>query len=354
VSKIDTRTATEVGRYYTGPTDGDDDPSRTSVNLAGDAAVANRAGGLTKIAAIEARCFDRDGDGAIRTSTGPDDVLPFGEDECMRWHVSLPSPASPPGEERSQGPRPTAWDAGSGEGGCSTDDARLWNGWWSYAEGTAYFRRFDGETGATLDEVVVPDYHPGQDWSYGPYGGAVDGEGHFWVTGLYGPLLRIDAETLVVDIWPMPQGSSAYGMGVDADGHVWTAGVDGGALTHFDPDAETFDVYATGNGSLRGLMIDRNGHLWAAGNAPCSLVQFDVTTRSLINGAVPLPGCDTPVGVSIDVDGFVWSPDQWANVAFKVDPSTYTITTVAGLVQPYTYSDMTGAGLDLVVNPPVE
>jgi streptogramin lyase len=113
-------------------------------------------------------------------------------------------------------------------------------------------------------------------------------------------------------------------------------------------------VYATGNGSLRGLMIDRNGHLWAAGNAPCSLVQFDVTTRSLINGAVPLPGCDTPVGVSIDVDGFVWSPDQWANVAFKVDPSTYTITTAAGLVQPYTYSDMTGAGLDLVVNPPVE
>jgi len=27
--------------------------------------------------------------------------------------------------------------------------------------------------------------------------------------------------------------------------------------------------------------------------------------------------------------------------------------TVEGLVDPYTYSDMTGAGLDLVVNPPV-
>lgn len=26
--------------------------------------------------------------------------------------------------------------------------------------------------------------------------------------------------------------------------------------------------------------------------------------------------------------------------------------TVTGLVGPYTYSDMTGAGLDLVVNPP--
>jgi hypothetical protein len=28
------------------------------------------------------------------------------------------------------------------------------------------------------------------------------------------------------------------------------------------------------------------------------------------------------------------------------------VLTVSGLVSPYTYSDMTGAGLDLVTNPP--
>ena len=176
---------------------------------------------------------------------------------------------------------------------------------------------------------------------------------NFFVSGLLGPLLRIDAETLQVDTWPMPAESGPYGIAVDADGHVWTAGLENGELTHFDPTTETFTVYDTPNGSLRGLMVDRNGQIWAAGNAPCGLVQFDIESRSIVNGAVPLPGCITPVGVSIDVDGFVWAPDQGANLAFKIDPETYAATTTTGLVQPYTYSDMTGAGLGLVVNPPV-
>jgi hypothetical protein len=59
------------------------------------------------------------------------------------------------------------------------------------------------------------------------------------------------------------------------------------------------------------------------------------------------------VGVSIDVDGFVWIPDQGANLAFKMDPVTYATTTTTGLIAPYTYSDMTGAGLGLVYDPPI-
>jgi hypothetical protein len=40
-------------------------------------------------------------------------------------------------------------------------------------------------------------------------------------------------------------------------------------------------------------------------------------------------------------------------MAFKVNPDTYQVElTVGGLVNPYTYSDMTGAGLNLQVNPP--
>ena len=56
---------------------------------------------------------------------------------------------------------------------------------------------------------------------------------------------------------------------------------------------------------------------------------------------------------SIDVEGYVWIVDQGVNQAFKIDPDTYQVQlTVSGLMQPYTYSDMTGAGLNLVVNPP--
>jgi hypothetical protein len=52
-------------------------------------------------------------------------------------------------------------------------------------------------------------------------------------------------------------------------------------------------------------------------------------------------------------EGYVSVVDQTANQAFKVHPDTYQIAlTATGLTGPYTYSDMTGAGLDLVTNPP--
>src|SRR5690606_5242763 len=106
------------------------------------------------------------------------------------------------------------------------------------------------------------------------------------------------------------------------------------------------------SGRLRGLAIDRDGHAWLAGNSPCGLVRYDTVAGQAISTLIALPGCSEPVGVSVDADGFVWVVDRGADLAYKVDPDTQTVvTTVGGLVSPYTYSDMTGAGLDLVVNP---
>jgi streptogramin lyase len=351
VSKIDTKTGVELARYFTGPTDGLDDPSRTSVNLEGDVAVANRAGGLTKFASRTERCIDRNGNGTIETSNGPASVLPFTTDECMLWHVDLPYPEM----DNTQGPRPTSWDAGVEGDPCVFNDDRLWNGWWERSQNTAYFRRFDGGDGSQLDEVVVPGWDITQSKTYGPYGGATDGEGNFWVTGLAGPLVRIDGDDLSVQKWEVPADSYPYGMTVDANGDPWSAGLNG-EIMHFDRATQTFDVYpvmgALGAQSLRGIMIDREGMAWAAANSPCALIQFDTASRLFVNANIALPGCGTPVGVSIDVDGFVWVPDQGANLAYKVDPITYTSTQTMGLIQPYTYSDMTGAGLGLVTNPP--
>ena len=42
-----------------------------------------------------------------------------------------------------------------------------------------------------------------------------------------------------------------------------------------------------------------------------------------------------------------------ANRAFQLDAQTFEVETTTGLVRPYTYSDMTGAGLHLVSHPPV-
>jgi len=345
VSKIDTKTGVELGRYYTGPTNGTDDPSRTSVNLAGDVAVTNRFGGITKFAAREAQCIDNNGNGVIDTSTGPTDVRPYGEDECLLWHLPLPN-----GGSNQQGPRPTAWDAGPMNNPCAPDDFRLWVGYYDIGVPEGHFYRLDGRDGMILDEVTAPGWDP-LGTNYGPYGGAVDGQGNFWITGLFGNLVRIDAVSLAVSRWDTPLGADPYGMTVDSNGHPWTAGWNG-QITHFDPTTETFEVFQIGPNTLRGLQIDRNGMLWAAVNGNCGVAQFDTATKTIINPQIPLPGCNTPVGVSIDVDGFVWVPDQGANLAFKMDPVTYAASVTNGLVAPYTYSDMTGAGLGLVYDPP--
>ncbi|MEM9459765.1 MAG: hypothetical protein AAGF11_36650 [Myxococcota bacterium] len=79
----------------------------------------------------------------------------------------------------------------------------------------------------------------------------------------------------------------------------------------------------------------------------------DTATATLEQDAIALPGCGDPVGVSIDGEGYAWVVDRAAEQAYKVDPETYGVElTVTGLVDPYTYSDMTGFGLSLVTNPP--
>ncbi len=348
VSKIDTESGAELGRYYTGPTNGDDDPSRTAVNLEGDAAVSNRGGGIVKFASEEVRCIDRNGNGTIETSAGQADVRPFGEDECMLWHK--PTPVD--GDNR-HGPRPTAWDAGVGDDPCVTGDDRLWIGWLDYDADIGHFERVSGADGSTLDVVEVEGWGAQGNTEYGPYGGAVNAAGDLWTSGRNpGPLVRIDAASLVVERWDAPAGTSPYGIAVDAAGHPWMGDWDGGVL-HFDPDTEQWDVIETPNTSrARGIMVDRDGSAWIAGNNPCTLVQVDTATRTLVSDEIALPGCEDPVGISIDAEGFVWVPDRGADLAFKVHPTTYETSTVTGLVAPYTYSDMTGAGLGLVVNPP--
>jgi len=345
VSKINTRTGQEEGRYWTHPDmSGSANPSRTSVNLVGDVAVSNRgAASTTKFSAAVERCIDANGNGAIETSSGPGDLRPWGQDECMIWHLEIPD--SPGG---SSGPRPTQWEGGKhSDDPCEVDpNPRLWIGYRD-ANQNAQFIRVDGATGTVLDQATYPNWT----WSYGPYGGVVNADGDLWASGLWdAPLLKIDADTLNITDYGNP-GSTFYGIGIDASGNPWIAG--GNDVSMFDDIAQQWVVIPVQNGSLRGIQIDRDGRAWAAGNSPCGLVELDVATRTVINPQVALPGCGTPVGVSIDIDGYVWSPDQSTNKAFKLDPGTHQVVLVAtGLVSPYTYSDMTGAGLGLVTNPP--
>ncbi len=366
VSKIDTVTGVELARYSTGP-EAVPEPSRTSVNLYGDAVVVNRGGGLTgspsagsvtKIAAREEDCDDRDGSGSIETSGGAGGVLPWFQDECVLWNHPIPS------DHYQHGPRPVAWEGAVGLDGCANADPRVWIGWYDYAGNTGRFQRLNSTTGQVEDEVVVPAWSSGvAQLSYGPYGGAVDGNLDFWVVGWQqGPLVRIDGETLEYDRVEFPQPPSGqmwtYGMALDQHGNPWIASA--GVAAGYDAQTGQWSFIDTGNQSMRGVMVSDEDRAYYAVDAGaglgggCGLGVIDVNTKSMLAPLVNIPGCVTPVGVSIDVDGFIWLVDQGANQAFKISPQNYSVQlTVTGLNQPYTYSDMTGAGLQLVTFPPV-
>jgi hypothetical protein len=351
VSKVDTVEAVELARYRTGP-DSDADPSRTSVNLFGDVAIGNRSGSVVKIAARIENCIDVDQDGEITTSLGPDDVLEWGADECVLWQHDVGFDTTIAGHDG--GPRAIAWDAGTpGPDGCP-QDPKVWVGWRDQPNTSVIVRRLDGHTGASEGEVTIDDWY--QYWGHGTYGGATDKNRDFWGLGTSGTLIRVDADTLEVQRWNNPeQDRIVYGIALDAEGDPWLAGWDG-SLWRFDVASETWEDRGQVGAStrLRGLAIDPNGHAWIAGNDECGLIRYDTLIGETVAEHIELPECEEPVGVSIDAAGSVWVVDRGASRAYRVDPDTQSVdATVTGLVDPYTYSDMTGAGLDVVVNPPV-
>ncbi|MDC0667594.1 hypothetical protein [Nannocystis radixulma] len=340
VSKINTFTGVEEGRYYV---EGGS-PSRTSVNLLGDVAVSSRdPGGVTKIAARKIDCVDLNGNGMIDTSTGPNNILPLGTDECVLWRKPIPSPGY------TYGARATAWEGTKPDPDtCQYPQPRLWFGWMD-AQNTAHIERVDGTTGATLDTVLFPNWGPG----YSPYGGAVNADGDFFVTGLSTqPAIMVDAETLAVTNFGVPQGCK-YGMTLDKNGNIWNGGCNDNSVYLYDMQTQAWSNIGNAGGSrVNGMMADGAGNVWGAGSSPCRLVHIDADSKTYVNNNIPIPGCSNPWGVSIDIEGFVWVVDMSANVAFKIDPVTYqTVLTVTGLVGPYTYSDMTGAALNAQINP---
>ncbi|MEM6996674.1 MAG: hypothetical protein AAF721_39585, partial [Myxococcota bacterium] len=262
VSKIDTITATETARYFTGPPiDGldpevayrDHDPSRTSVNLRGDVVVGNRgtyapSSSFTKITGDDEACPDRNGDGEIRTSQGPLDILPWGEDDCVEWNYAV----------ESNNARAVAWDAG--EQSCEgNQDAHVWVGYRAWND-AVHIDLVDGETGEKIDGAVVTD--PAfANGGYGIYGGAADKDGNFW--GVNTGLVFVDRQTFE---WRLADGAG-YGFALDQDGDPW-GDWGSGRVGHTDAASGTLvDIYEGAQGGYdRGIAIDTEQQLWMVTN----------------------------------------------------------------------------------------
>jgi hypothetical protein len=337
VSKVNTRTLEEEGRYLTRP-DGFGNPSRTSVSIDGRAvAVANRHTGVVKIWARPEFCS-----GNV-TSTGKDDVKAWDADDCVEWYTPF---------EDMTVQRPVQWTPGTGD--CH-EDQKIWTTTGSMGAGPGqcgqsgvWVHRLDGDTGVVedtihLSEAEFPCDHTGTTLGLGlgPYGGAVDYEGNFWFHG-WGTfkLARVDFETLEVEIFD----GGGYGITVDTEARVWLSS----SISRFD--------YATGErlsanvSTSGGITQDLQNRIWAAGQN--GVVWVDMETLA-VGDEVALPGNGQVKGVSVDIDGYIWAVRQDDPTAYKIDPDNYDIQTYTGLNGPYTYSDMAGGAINNVTcNPP--
>ncbi|MCB9704904.1 MAG: lyase [Myxococcales bacterium] len=348
ISKIATATMLEEGRYIVDPNPGAASSSRTAVSLDGRfVVVANRGTGtITKVAANVDDCVDKNNDGVITTSQNKDDILPYGQDECVIWTTAVsPMPPAYVG-----GPRGLAWEAGTfNEQSCKYENPNVWVGWHTNNQ-IAYMGRFDGATGVQLDTVEIKDWSP----SHAPYGAAMDGFGNLWFSGVFtGDIFRIDTATLELQRWYGGPTLQPYGNTVDVDGNFWLAGY-GGPVSYFNPQDETFNPIEGTNGRHRGIAVDGKKRVWAATNVGgalygCGLVQIDGATKTFVKFHT-FPQCSTPVGVSVDAEGFIWVVD-YAGWAWKINGDTLEMQQVLIAGDHYTYSDMTGGGLKGVIVP---
>jgi hypothetical protein len=329
ISKIDTVTVTEVGRFMTRP-DAWGSPSRTSVSLSGDVAVANRSGGVTKIYANSENCEESNGTPGLQTSDD-NQYLAWDQEECRAWHTPM----------NYQSQRPVAWAPGNFNAGtCKWEDEQLWTSGYNNG-GTLDVVLLDGEDGSIVDMVQVPTNN-GPDGlnadGFGIYGGASDGEGNFWGSQLGSQkLVRVNRADMTYEIFNEngEQWGGWYGMTVDSEGMVWLCSYEVG---RFDPATETWMQAQVGG--YTGCMADaaENGLLWMSDGQ--GVIGVDRDTLQVVKT------CNGPgsYGISIDFEGYVWAV-AFGNTATKFDPETCQTWSYNGLVGAYTYSDMTGYAL---------
>lgn len=389
VSKYDTRTGREVGRYYAvvprdcsnsaGPpcaggvdngeryNQGNISPSRTAIDIYGDVWVANRhpggQGTVTKIANDESSCIDRNNNGSIDTSrdldgdgeismgemivpTDPANIAQY--DECVLFTTKV----GPAGGDVAA--RAIAISAGL--------EGTAGDVWVGIYRNRSFYKL------STANGQIVPVNAAGAlsvSLSFGPYGAIVDRDQRLYaVAPTEARLAVIDTATGAVLQDPLLPPANvpcgAYALGVDGKNRIWLAGWTEGRLAcRYDRASNTWTSFSfqnavsnkgTGLDTPRGIAVDAQGVVYMSATSGAKLIRFDSETGAIIKfGAFDFidasgdaPGASTSIGVGLDGDGNPWVNNYGGN-AMKVDKVTGAVTFTK--VQPaglYTYSDFTG------------
>ncbi len=340
VSKFDTRTFEELGRYMTGPAGTGNDPSRTSVNSFGDVYVGNRNGAsVTRISVLGEMCEDHNQDGASTTSDGTS-MLPWGEDDCVMWHTNLGTRTA------GRGRVVRAVAAQDVEQADGTVDQFVWVG----AHEDRRVFKLNGLTGEVLFHVDVP---------IRPYGFALDGKGQLWIASQdRAQIASIDtnncsAGACSAQVVRLP--SRGYGITVDTKQRIW---IGGPFITRYTPETGEIvqEPAATGamaeiGGMAHGIAADANGWIWAAG-FQMGVIRLNADNPSERTTVRDTSGYENK-GVAVDTDGKIWSIARTQSRAIVMTPGpglndvTVNPDVATSIKFPYTYSDMTGVQLML-------
>ena len=317
VSKIDTVTGKELGRYRTGPGTGfAENPSRTTVDANGDLWVGNRDSHTAVKIALNPTA-DTNGDGVFKTSQDLDDdgnitgaeLLAWGEDDAVLMRIPVDS-----------GPRALAVDA-------------LNNVWIGGTGGNMGY--YEGQTGAQLKNIPIDKIC---------YGALIDGNGTLWISNQYlGTLTRIDDPAGTHTITTITTGDGwVYGIGIDTSGYIYTSAWTNNRLRQRDPVAHVwnYSVPIFGGNAGRGVCVGLDGDVWVAQSGAEKVTRHNAANGDLI---ATVDVGNTPTGVATDAAGKIWVTNYGSSSVMRIDPATNSVDlTRAGHPYPYNYSDMTG------------
>ncbi|MBN1505601.1 MAG: hypothetical protein JW955_02075 [Sedimentisphaerales bacterium] len=346
VSKVDTETGRELGRYRICPPNEFGNPSRTTVDREGNCWVGNRGcGTVVKIGLFEnGQWEDRNGSGTIETSQdlnndgviAGDEMLPWGQDECVLLEVVLigKPQACAPGRYRgpySSVPIPRAMTV--------DPDNNIWAGCF----GAQMYYHIKGDTGEILKSVDVSAP------KHTPYGAVMDANGILWSSGHdEGCVLRLDpADNYHCSIIPLHHFS--YGLGLHKDGYLYVSGYSSGKLSRIrlgDPNEVTC-VRDGLPGSMKGLVCTHDGDVWIANATSGSdAMVIRCTSDGRIVRKIRANVGESPTGLAVDNKGKVWVVDNGDEYIYRIDPETNEVelprVRLPGTSGHYGYSDMTG------------
>ncbi len=342
VSKVNTATGVELGRYRVAPSNIAPSPSRTTVDLNGNCWVGNRqAGTVVKMGLLEGgQCADRNANGVIDTSSDANndgiisggELKAWGQDECVLLEVVLipgKMGAYVPGTYTS-GYDTNGWST-SPRGLAIDSDNNLWAGTWTPPK----FHHINGETGAIIKSVNLPA---------GSYGAVIDNNGILWSSALYsGYIMRLNTLASPPTVSTVSVGHTTYGIGLDYLGHLFVAGWDTQRFSRINVTTGIKDwtFYKSEAYQTRGVAVTADNNVWVVSSYYGKVYRYN-SNGNLI---ATISGFSSPTGVSVNAAGKVWVTDLGSEYIHRVDPSTNKTDLskrITGGGGHYTYSDMTG------------